>query len=861
MWTHWFGRQASAESVSICMSSGSMTPYKRPAASVPEPRRERGSPIPLPLTPLIGRNAERETAVGLLRRRTTRLLTLTGPGGIGKTRLATEIAFELEPDFSGGVAWVSLAAIHDPDAVIPAIAASLDITGLVDGDRLVRALRDSQLLLVLDNFEQVLEAAPHVAGLLSACRNLQLVVTSRARLRIAGERVLPVPPLSVSTSPENSAAAGKTSPRPNPVTLHGEAVTLFIERARSVVPDIDVGEANVGVIADICRHLDGLPLAIELAAARVSHLPPRTLLARMDRRLPLLVAGDRDLPARLQTMRNAIAWSYDLLDPDARQLLRCLSVFDGGFRLEAAETVATEVFARTGRAYSGDSSDTPPVLDLIASLVENSLIRHDPAGHESARYTMLETVREFAAEQLAAAGEQPVARGAHATYYLALAEHDRLAHFLPDGERRLNALEAERANMRAAMLWWEVSNQPEKLLAHAGALGGFWYARIHVREGAEWLERALGGIHALRPSPARARALVWKGLIAFLRGEMQQAARDSTECLRLCRELADTWTAPESSSHTRRHQEPGSIRALTEAYAHYALGVATFHLHGADGAAACFEDGLAAAETIPDRRLSSLMIGTCMRSLGIVAGERGEFDEAERLYSEVLRLCQSVEFMSGERRALGDLAFLALQRGDYPTALDRFKRVLEQDDIGFTPLALYDDLRGAAIAAAFLERSTRAIRCLAATETFGERLGLDTAIPSERAAWDGAITASRQALGEAAFSVAWAEGRTLSPADAVTLLVATPVTPATKAAQVVLSERELDVLRLLAAGQTDRAIGEALFISHRTVEFHVSRIIAKFGASKRSGAVAAAVAAGLVAPGPTTSRKPGVISG
>jgi len=717
----------------------------------------------------------------------------------------------------------------------------------------VRALRDSQLLLILDNFEQVLEAAPQVGELLATCRLLQVVVTSRARLRIRGERVLPVPPLSQRHEPETAARAPGAPPHLAPLTLHSEAVTLFIERAQAVVPSIDVGETNAAVVAEICQHLDGLPLAIELAAARVSHLPLRTLLARMDRRLPLLVEGDRDMPARLQTMRNAIAWSYDLLTPAERQVFRCLAVFDGGFRLDAVEAVVNDVIGTASGGDARDSATAPPALDLLGSLVENSLVRHEPGTNGTPRYTMLETVREFASEQLADSGEEAAVRQAHAAYFLALARQEGLAHFLPDGDRRLDALDAERANMRAALSWWGASRQPEQRLAHAAALGGFWYARIHVREGKEWLARALEE-NNLPPSPERARALVWLSLIEFLRGEMQETARDSAEGLRLCREFDGVWTTEQQPPDPIATPDRQSLRALTEAFAHYALGVATFHLGNADDASACFEEGRAASESIPDTRLSNLMVGNCTRSLGIVAGERGDYDEAERLYGEVLRLCQSVEFMAGVRRALGDLAYLALQRGDYATALDRFKEVLAHEDMGPSPLALYDDLRGAAIAAAFLERSERAVRCLAATEAFGERLGLDTSIPSERAAWNSAISMVQRAIGEAAFASAWAEGRSLQPAEATAQILTITFSSVPEEAQVVLSERELEVLRLLVAGQTDRAIGEALFISHRTVEFHVSRILAKLGAGKRSGAVAAALAAGLVAPPSSTSH-------
>jgi predicted ATPase len=237
-----------------------------------------------------------------------------------------------------------LAPIRDPDAVVTTIAASIEITGVAVSDRLVRALRDARCLLILDNFEHVAEAAPQIAALLEGCPTLQVMVTSRSRLRIRGERVLPVPPLSVAASRTESVTPDSPHP-PSPLTLRPEAVTLFIERAQALVPDIDVSESNAAVVAEICQRLDGLPLAIELAAARVSHLPLQTLLQRMDQRLPLLVDGDRDLPVRLQTMRNAIAWSYDLLTPAEQALFRCLAVFEGGFTLEAVDAISYQLSA------------------------------------------------------------------------------------------------------------------------------------------------------------------------------------------------------------------------------------------------------------------------------------------------------------------------------------------------------------------------------------------------------------------------------------------------------------------------------------------------------------------------------------
>jgi predicted ATPase len=404
----------------------------------------RAHNLPVQPTPLIGREQVGTAVCELLRRTEVRLLTLTGPGGTAKTRLGLQVAADLLEDFDSGVFFIPLAAIRDPTLVASSITRTLGLlekAGQSLLDSLQESLQDKQMLLLLDNFEQVVAAAPLVAELLAACPRLKCLVTSRVVLHLSGEHAFPVPPLELP-DPRHLPAVDALS--------QYAAVALFVQRALAVKPDFRVDNANAPAVAEICVRLDGLPLAIELAAARLKLLPPQAMLARLGRRLELLRGGPRDMPDRHQTLRQVIAWSYDLLEADEQALFRRLAVFARGCTLEAAETVC-----QPGHDPMTDPGPTLEVLDGVASLLDKSLLRQAEQASGEPRFRMLETIREYGLECLTASGEEPAVRRAHADYYLALAEAAEPALTGPDQATWLERLEAEHDNLRAALRWVE----------------------------------------------------------------------------------------------------------------------------------------------------------------------------------------------------------------------------------------------------------------------------------------------------------------------------------------------------------------------------------------------------------------------
>ena len=805
--------------------------------------------LPAPLVPLIGRDHEMAQIVALLRQPDGRLVTLTGAGGSGKTRLALAVAADVASDFDA-IHVVELAQVAAPELVMAAIVTALGLQP-APGERLddvaVRYLRPRRALLVLDNFEHLLAATPVVNELLAACLELTVLVTSRARLRLRGERECLIAPL---------ALPARTRPTGVDDVAGAASVQLFVLLAQNSDPAFALTDTNAATIAEICRRLDGLPLAIELAASRVTVLTPSTLLARLEHRLPLLAGGPRDLPARLRTMRDAIAWSDDLLTSAEQVIFRRLAVFSGEFALDAIQPIVGDQEMTGGQ-----------VLDALTSLVEHSLVRQIATDGDQSRYLLLETIREYAQERLETSGDAAATRRRHAAYFLSRAERLDAGLLGRDQHQCMCAMERDLANFRSALVWAFDHDEADIGARLAAALFWFWRTHGDYEEAQAWLSRAIGVCDD--PADTRLAPVLWAYGVLLSDLNDDAGARGYLE---------------RSLGLYRQH---GNRRGA--ARAHISLGLAIEGQGDFSPARTQYDQALALAQAIDDPLLAGMALqnlarnreaqgdlalarrmleesltfmqragyrqglGRTLHSLGMVVRTEGEIASASVYFTQSLAEFRALGYRRGAADVLVSLGWIAMNSGQVPEAADRFREALTiYRDLGVRR-GIGTALEGCAGVAAAWGAAETALRLASAAEK----------LLTAKGAWPGIVESgglhawlqgAQRKLGQRRVVAAWSAGAALSieqaAGEAFAVIDTLPPQTVVRQARALtpacgLTGREQMVLTLIAQGKTDQEIGNMLSISRRTVSTHVTGILTKLRVSNRVEAAAYAIRSNL----------------
>ena len=829
--------------------------------------------MPGPLSTFIGRKREIATVKGLLAEH--RLLTMTGPGGCGKTRLALFAASELRADYEDGIWLAELDALADPALLPQAVASALGVredAGYPLIEALINHLRTRSALLLLDNCEHIVEScAQFCAALLENCPGLRLLATSREVLGVPGEAVWIVPPLSL---PDPQPWRSPDSEEESLIAYQqSEAVQLFVARATAALASFALTGENASWVADICRRLDGLPLAIELAAARVRAFSARQIAERLDDRFHLLSSGLRTAAPRHQTLEATLDWSYGLLPEGEQTVLRRLSVFAGGWTLEGAEAVCAGAL------------DPPGVIYALANLVDKSLVVVERPPGET-RYHFLETIRNYAQQKLEQAGEAAPARDRHLDFYIRWAERGFAQLAGPEQPRWITRFATEHDNLRAALDWSQTAeDRGEAGVRLAGACGHFWRLHGFFSEGRARLAAALGRPGAQQRTAARARAVLWAAHLAYLQSDFpatRSLAQDGLAISQevgpegragvakaldllgqLSTEVGDYETAPayfeEALAIYRELQDkPGIADMLLQ------LGWAAMRSGDYDRAIPLLSESL-----LLFRELGrSNMLGFALAGMGELAVRRGQYERATGLLEESLALRQELGDQWGIAASLGSLGWVALLQRDF----DRMRRLLRESlairleigELGGLAWCLEKLAEAASLQAQTLPHQLRRQEYRRAARIFGAAEALRRPVnsvidPADRPAYENTLAALRATLGEEAFAEAWAAGSSLPLEEAVDQALVAPVAPgdnvslsdeqAAKARFGGLSQREREVAAWIAQGKTNREIAVLMVVREKTVETYVTRILNKLGFNSRVQIATWALEAGLPKPG------------